>query len=157
MRSQLDRIRVVTIDINDITYKLLNEIKDLSETDVEELHKDVKAKKNELKKLKERLQILKDFESFELELNDQFLSNKKSDIKNCLIINNREVFVDKNEDNNKSDDNTDIDDIEYESIKDGQIRSQQIIPFDVWDSYSRFSYLTIICLFILRIIEKKTI
>ena len=117
MRSQLEKIRVITTDINDITYKLLQEIEDLNESEVEELHKKGKAKKDELKKFEERLQMLRYFESSEIELNVEFLPNKKSNKKNVLIINNREIFVDKNEDNNESDDNTDIDDNEYESTK----------------------------------------
>ena len=108
MRSQLEKIRVVTTDINDINDKLLSKVADLSDSELKELHKTEKSKKNELKKLEERLLMLKDFETSQLELNVEFLPYKKSNKKNVLIINNNEIFVDKNEDND-SDENTDID------------------------------------------------
>ena len=99
MRSQLEKIRVVTTNINDIYDKLLSKITDMSDSELEELHKTEKSKKNELKKVEERLLMLKDFESSKLELNVEYLPYKKSNKKNCLIINNNEMFVDKNEDN----------------------------------------------------------
>ena len=74
-----------------------------------------KAKKEELKKLEERLQMLKDFESSQLELNVEFLPYKKSNKQNVLIINNKEIFVDKNEDNEESDDSKEIYESKYES------------------------------------------
>ncbi|XP_054155419.1 uncharacterized protein LOC128953910 [Oppia nitens] len=111
LTDQLDRIRRSQQRLQLVTSRLVYDIADLDDQQLEQLHNQERSTMAELRQLDRRLEMLQQIQNNECDLRVKMLSYKRSP-KNqrALVIDNKEVFIDTGADADVDDDVVDNED-----------------------------------------------